>query len=156
MDKRGTRGIAIGLLLSAICLFAFQYLNPSENKGFETSHASDDASITAVELEKLQNEVNDWQSKYEELEKKQKSESEQEKTKKSKKQPESFELTVEAGMVSKEITDQLEAAKIINDSGDFNDYLVAKGLQTKIRIGTYTMEQNMSYQEISDILTKQK
>ncbi|MBO0995239.1 endolytic transglycosylase MltG [Bacillus sp. SD088] len=155
MDKRGTRGMAIGLLLSAICLFAFQYLNPSENKESETNNSSDDANITAVELEELQNEVSDWRSKYKELEKKQKSESEQEKTKKSKEQPASFELAVEAGMASKEISDQLEAAKIINDSGDFNNYLEAKGLQTKIRTGTYTMEQNMSYQEISDMLTKQ-
>ncbi|GIN55785.1 hypothetical protein J8TS2_01040 [Lederbergia ruris] len=154
MDKRGTRGIAIGLLLSAICLFGFQYFNPETNERAKPSNPSNKTDHNSAELERLQNDVEDWQTKYEELEKKQMSEGKKEQPETSKEQPTSFELTIKEGMSSKEISDQLEAAGIVNDSEDFNDFLEAKELQTKIRTGTYKMDKNMSYQEISDILTK--
>ncbi|MBP1914786.1 hypothetical protein J2Z23_001740 [Lederbergia galactosidilyticus] len=153
MDKRGTRGLAIGLLLSAICIFAFQYLNLKDT---EPSTPTTNTNINEAKLEKLQNEVQDWQTKYEELEKKQINEKKKEAAEEDKEEPTSVEILIKEGMSSKEISDQLAAAGIVHDSEDFNDYLEAKELQTKVRTGKFKMDKDLSYQEISEILTRQK
>ncbi|MCJ7843416.1 endolytic transglycosylase MltG [Lederbergia sp. NSJ-179] len=156
MDKRGTRGIALGLLLSALCLIGYQYLNPEPIKQTTNPVQSGETEIDQAEYAKLQNEVRDWQKKYEELESKHEKAAQKDQHKAAEDQSKSFQFTIEEGMSSKEISEQLKTAGVIQDSEDFNDYLEAKELQTKIRTGTFEVTKEMSYHDVANVLTKQQ
>lgn len=63
------------------------------------------------------------------------------------------EITLEDGAPPSNISDALEDAGIIDDARDFNDYLEDNDLSGSVKPGTYEVDSEMSYSEISDIIT---
>ncbi|SHI03084.1 endolytic transglycosylase MltG [Sporanaerobacter acetigenes] len=68
------------------------------------------------------------------------------------------EITIKIGnneTLSK-IADGLFESEIIDDKGEFIQFVKDKGMETKLRPGTYSLKKNMSYTSIIKILTKTK
>ncbi len=63
-------------------------------------------------------------------------------------------ITVRPGMSSYEVAVILKDAKIIKDADDFDSYLNDNGYSTKIEVGDFICNSNMSYEELAKILTK--
>ncbi len=57
-------------------------------------------------------------------------------------------FTVEKGMSSGEVAALLEKVGLIQDSDDFNKYIMKKGKASVIGIGTYTLPIGVTYDEI--------
>ena len=66
----------------------------------------------------------------------------------------SYTVTVERGMTARRVAERLESAGAISDSEDFIKYLVNAKLADLINIGTFTIPQGSSYEEIGKILTE--
>lgn len=65
-------------------------------------------------------------------------------------------ITVVGGMGSEEVALLLEDAGIIESAADFDSFLNQNGYSTRIEIGTFEVNSQMTYEEIADILsTKQ-
>jgi hypothetical protein len=65
-----------------------------------------------------------------------------------------FQLEVESGMTSSEISTELAQNKIVDDEEDFANYLINKGYQTEIQLGSYSLTNRMSYDQIAKMITK--
>ncbi len=61
-------------------------------------------------------------------------------------------FTVKKGAGVKEIANNLKDAKLIRNSGAFQDYVRNKELQTSLQYGTYTLSPSMSVQRIVDLM----
>ncbi|MFS0672820.1 hypothetical protein [Ornithinibacillus sp. 179-J 7C1 HS] len=66
----------------------------------------------------------------------------------------SYTLTIEAGMPSSTISNQLESNGIIDSSSEFISYLEDEGYANRIQLGQFTLSSDMSYFEIAEALTK--
>ncbi|MBR1675042.1 MAG: hypothetical protein IJ703_08800 [Eubacterium sp.] len=62
-------------------------------------------------------------------------------------------ITVVGGMYSTEVAEMLQEKGIIDDYLDFDRWLDSTGYSTLIRVGDFTFEKGMSYEEIATILT---
>ena len=62
-------------------------------------------------------------------------------------------FTIVRGMTSMDVSEVLKEVGIIEDPEDFNRYIIGQGKDGVIRIGTFTLEEGASYQEIVDIIT---
>ncbi|WP_416147370.1 hypothetical protein ACM26V_14190 [Salipaludibacillus sp. HK11] len=62
-------------------------------------------------------------------------------------------LVVGSGMSSGEIANILEDSNIIDDAGDFRQYIDDEDLVMHIRIGNYQLDSSMSVREIAEIIT---
>ncbi len=65
-----------------------------------------------------------------------------------------FQLEVESGMTSSEISTKLAQNKIVDDEEDFANYLINNGYQTEIQLGSYSLTNRMSYDQIAKMITK--
>ena len=66
------------------------------------------------------------------------------------------EITVVGGMGSQQVAQLLEDAGMIESASDFDSYLNRNGYSTRIEIGTFEINSNMTYEEMATILcTKQ-
>ncbi|MFJ5768612.1 endolytic transglycosylase MltG [Psychrobacillus sp. NPDC093180] len=63
-------------------------------------------------------------------------------------------LHIQSGMTSRDISTSLEEAGIIQNKQDFEDYLVAQDLSSKIQIGQYELTPTMTIKQIAEIITK--
>ena len=66
----------------------------------------------------------------------------------------SYTLVVEKGMNSIEIAELLEEKQIINDADLFEQYLNENNLSRYIQIGTYQLNNSMSFEELGKTITK--
>lgn len=66
----------------------------------------------------------------------------------------SYTLTVKPGMDSIQIVTLLEKAGIIDDGRKFDQFLTKKDWTGSIQIGTYKLNNSMSFEEIGKIITK--
>ena len=65
-------------------------------------------------------------------------------------------ITVVGGMGSQQVAQLLEDAGMIESASDFDSYLNRNGYSTRIEIGTFEINSNMTYEEMATILcTKQ-
>jgi CRISPR/Cas system-associated protein endoribonuclease Cas2 len=67
-----------------------------------------------------------------------------------------YQLSIEKGMSSSQISALLAAAKIIDDNKAFAEYLISNNYQTKIQLGTYNLTNKMGYEQIAKMITKSK
>lgn len=65
-----------------------------------------------------------------------------------------FTLEIESGMNSEQISSILEQIKIIDDANNFEQYLTDHHYNTKVQIGNFELNSEMTYEEISKIITK--
>ncbi|OEH92912.1 endolytic transglycosylase MltG [Bacillus solimangrovi] len=66
----------------------------------------------------------------------------------------SFTYIIHEGTSSTEVSKILEENKIIDNADDFNKFLMRNGLAGSIQVGTYEITKGMSYETISELLTK--
>ena len=64
-----------------------------------------------------------------------------------------FHLRIEEGMTSKEISEELVDAGVIDDANGFNTFLAERKLQHLIQIGEYDVDSEMSFLQITEIIT---
>lgn len=64
-----------------------------------------------------------------------------------------FKLTIEDGDTSLEIATILEGHKLIKNADDFNKLLKSDGYATKIQVGSYELNNDMSMEEIATEIT---
>ncbi|MEK3890729.1 hypothetical protein [Bacillus sp. FSL K6-3431] len=151
MNKQSTRAFAFGLLISAMLLFIFNLFFIEKEKA---TISSIDLQTKNAEIEELKAQIGDLETNYEKLIAVKAKENEQT-TKPDEPKVTSFELTISEGMSSKEISSQLEKAKIIPDAKAFNDFLGENKLQRYIQIGKYHLNNEMNFEQIADSITKE-
>lgn len=155
MDKRTTRAFASGILLASLLLIGHNSLyKPSSTENSQTSRIGY-VEITKKEYEQIKSEAKDWQDKYEKLASEKKAEKKADKTSDEKTVQESYHLTISEGMTSKEISNVLEEAGLIEDAEDFNDYLADQDLQRYLQIGSFKLKTGMTYKDIAEIIAKE-
>lgn len=78
-------------------------------------------------------------------------------TKKNEKEQEQkkINLIVEQGDSLKKVSQKLYDLGIIDNEEKFHNYAIQKGVEKKIRVGTYVLTKGLSYDNILNILTKQ-
>lgn len=57
-------------------------------------------------------------------------------------------------MTTSEIAELLEKAKIIDDSMKFQEYMNKEKLSQQVQIGEYIVSSDMSYEELSKLITE--
>lgn len=65
---------------------------------------------------------------------------------------EEVSITIRSGMTSETVSRLLYDNGLIEDTKDFNNYLINNGYSSKIRVGTFKIPQNTSYEEIVKII----
>lgn len=167
MDKYLLRGIAIGIIVSTIVYGVIFY---SGNNKTPINEKQVDQFLQQEGYKKISlEEYNELQEKQEAVppekeESKQPSQTNEpakenvsekvETPKEEKSQKIIYVLTIDTGMYSSEIAEALKKAGIIADAELFNNYLVEHDLNTAIQIGTYEVTNEMSIEEIADMITK--
>jgi len=68
--------------------------------------------------------------------------------------PQTIDVSISSGMNSESVSDALEAAGVIHNAKDFNQYLIRNNMGRYIKSGDYRLRSGMSYEEIADILQK--
>ena len=63
---------------------------------------------------------------------------------------------ISTGMLSDKVADMLESAGVIEDSKDFNKYLIANKYDTQILKGNVTVRKGASYAEIAKLLISKR
>ena len=67
--------------------------------------------------------------------------------------PKEYELTIETGMASSQISDILESEDIIESASDFNTYLEDNDYAINVKPGTFEITSDLSHFEIAEIIT---
>lgn len=62
-------------------------------------------------------------------------------------------IEVSPGMSSEGVCRALASAGLVSSAGEFNDYLISKGLQTSVQAGTHEIPPGADYSVIADIIT---
>ncbi len=65
-------------------------------------------------------------------------------------------FTIEKGMSSNKVSQLLVTKGLIKDAEDFNQYIVSIGKASVIRVGTYTLAEGASYDEIVEEITSRQ
>ena len=61
-------------------------------------------------------------------------------------------ITITRGMYSEAVSQAMQNAGLIDNWVDFNNYLSANGYSERLQTGSYTMNSEMSYQEMAMVL----
>lgn len=69
-------------------------------------------------------------------------------------EPQTFTLTVKSGMDSIQIANLLEKSGIVDSGKKFEQFLTKKDWTKSIQVGTYELNNSMSYEEIGKIITR--
>lgn len=65
----------------------------------------------------------------------------------------SVTLTIQRGMYSEAVAVKLQELGVISDVGEFNKYLISNGYADRIRVGTFVIDSNSTYEQIANIIT---
>jgi hypothetical protein len=69
---------------------------------------------------------------------------------------EEITFTIEKGMSSGKVSALLESKGLIEEAGDFNNYIIQEDKSGVIRVGTFTVTKGASYQEILKAITSRE
>jgi cell division protein YceG involved in septum cleavage len=61
---------------------------------------------------------------------------------------------VQKGEVCREVADKLYSKGLVSDADEFRKYMQKKGYDNRICIGSFTIKQGMTYEEIAKILVE--
>ena len=168
MNKRSVRSFAFGLILAVTLIGSVYY--GQKDSGPSSMEIEEATSFLANKgymiLKKSEYNALKGQALIQEEETKPKSETNQEKTetkvdtKTNPSAPETkdsiinFQLEVVSGMTSSEISAKLAENKIVDDEEDFAEHLIKNDYQTDIQVGSYSLTNKMSYDQIAKMITK--
>lgn len=65
-----------------------------------------------------------------------------------------IDISISSGMNSESVSEALQAAGVIDNAKDFNQYLVENNMGRYIKSGDYSLRNGMSYEEIANILQR--
>jgi cell division protein YceG involved in septum cleavage len=173
-SKDTLRGASVGLFLAGSIMTGFYYLQPEmieyemnledseenidlssmEEEGF-TIVSEDEHAKQQKQLSKLQTKNDMLQNQVIQLEES----VEEEDNHSSNHSPENSHtifysiLSIEYGMTSQEISNKLLILNIIENSDLFEQELTEKEVQERIQIGQYTLNNQMSIEEIVQLIT---
>ncbi|SNZ10844.1 YceG-like family protein [Terribacillus aidingensis] len=150
--KQVLQGFAAALLLAGVCML-FLYITSDDSATKTTSTAPIKKEQLSTEEMKTRLAEDDYyilsSQEYEELQKKTET---KEKTETA--QTEKFQLKLKSGMTSDEVAQLLEEKSILEDGEAFLTYLNVTKASKALQVGTYHVSSDMSYEEITDLLTK--
>ncbi|MBU8905716.1 endolytic transglycosylase MltG [Desertibacillus haloalkaliphilus] len=159
MTQKGIRGFATGLFV-ATSIMTFFYFYESNSQA-EYEYENEELEITNADIEQyLQQQdlvvlpANEHDELLQAIEEFQQGDHTRED------EPDSERifiyqtyLTIERGMSSSEVANELEKANIINDQHEFQNYLHEHNLTQSINIGEYQLNSEMSFEEIATIIS---
>ncbi|GIN96356.1 hypothetical protein J6TS1_22260 [Siminovitchia terrae] len=145
MDRRTTRLLASLLLVIAVIIIGIKNFQ-TKSEAAATPPKKGYIEVKETAYADLEQEVEHWKQKYEDLKKKKTAPPDKPAVK-------MMHLNINDGMTSKEVSKQMEKAEIIKDANEFNDYLSAKKWQQSIQIGDYELTSEMGMQEIAETIT---
>ncbi|WP_047980678.1 MltG/YceG/YrrL family protein [Ornithinibacillus contaminans] len=155
------RGISLGVILATGLLAYVHYTNPEEAVTKEKEYTIDGAiaflekqeyEITKKEADKPKSSAEKQpEENMDDVEEKEETvEEPEESTEASIKE---YELVIQSGMSSIDVSDLLYENGIVDDATEFNQYLETQGYQSIIGVGTYQVTDQMSYEQIATIIT---
>lgn len=164
MNKRTAQAFALGILFSAIFLWAGSNVIADqqtdkkltvsdakqllEKKGFTVMDSGEFAKLNENKPE----EKADEKAKAEAPAKKAETPAEKEEVKEDKK----FTLVIAGGMTPGDVAVMLKSQGIIDDENKFERFLIVKGYHTKVQIGRYELTGGMDYDQIAKVITKNR
>lgn len=143
-----------------------------EDKGYHVMTEEEYISVSVTKDDANQKEKSKENTKTEEVVKGKEKETEKQKEKeKKKKETEKnnadketsddkkddivkFTLNIESGMLSSSISELLEKNKIIDDGQKFNSYLEEHEYESKVQLGNFELNSEMTFNEIAEEITK--
>ncbi|WP_299087892.1 hypothetical protein [uncultured Metabacillus sp.] len=75
-------------------------------------------------------------------------------TEQSKEEVIKYNLVVKSGMTTSEISDLLEQNGIIENSFNFDQFLIKGKYHQRIQLGTFAVQKGMTFQQLADVLTR--
>ncbi|MEH7441092.1 hypothetical protein V7201_02040 [Bacillus sp. JJ1122] len=159
MNKRTAQAFALGILFSAIFLWAGSNVIANkgteqkvtvsnakqllETKGYKVMDNNEFAKLnekrTAAKEEKTKAEAPAEKAKPEEV-----------------KEEKKFTLVIAGGMTPGDVAVMLKSQGIIDDEDKFERFLIDKGYHMKVQIGRYELTGGMDYDQIAKVITKNR
>jgi hypothetical protein len=153
--KQVLQGFAVALLLAGACMLVLYFTYDNSATKTTTSAAPIKKKQLSTEEMKTRLEEDDYyilsSQEYEELQTKTET---IENTETESEQSNKFQLKLESGMTSEEVARLLEKKNILEDGEAFLTYLNVTKASKALQVGTYDVNSDMSYKEITDLLTK--
>jgi hypothetical protein len=164
MNKRTAQAFALGILFSAIFLWAGSNVIADkqtekkvtvsdakqllEDKGYTIVDSGEFAKLT----EKKPEEKTEEKPKAEDPAEKAENSTETKEVKEEKK----FTLVIAGGMTPGDVAVMLKSQGIIDDESKFERFLIDRGYHTKVQIGRYELTGGMDYDQIAKVITKNR
>lgn len=155
MDRKLLRGLAIGFFLSGFILLFLPQEQPKK-VNVENNHQPNEELVSQVETLQKQNEdlINKNSQLQEQVKQKDETIAESDEKTETNNEIVTYQLTIEPGMDSKQISQRLANEKIILHSDDLNDWMTVQNLHRSIQVGTYELRSDLSIKEIAEMITK--
>lgn len=167
MNKRNVRSFAFGILFAAVLLGASTVFFDAkqsmdieeakktvEKEGYMVVSKKDYEKLVAEQpKEEEKNKVEEQEQGEDKVSPKEEA-SDEEIEKEEKSEIISYQLEIVSGMNTEEISSTLEKANIIDDEQSFEQFLIEHEYNKKVQVGTFELNNQMSYEEISKIITK--
>ena len=148
------RGITLGVLLATGILAFVYYTNPQEVIVKEKDYTVE-AAVSYLEKQDYEvvkkDPVKPYISQPEDIEETENVEKETEDSVEEKEME--YQLVIERGMSSITVAELLYKNGMVDDASKFNDYLEENDFEGIIRVGTYQLNEQMSYEEIAIKIT---
>lgn len=142
MFKDLIRVLGLSLIISGITL----YFIPQNEQSRNNESLKADVQELQTTLKKRDEEITKLQTASEKP-------AEADTKEEGKQEIKTFKLTIEDGDTSLEIATILEGHKLIKNADDFNKLLKSDGYATKIQVGSYELNNDMSMEEIATEIT---
>lgn len=142
MFKDLIRILGLSLIISGITL----YFIPQNEQSRNNESLKADVQELQTTLKKREEEIAKLQTASEKP-------AEADTKEEGKQEIKTFKLTIEDGDTSLEIATILEGHKLIKNADDFNKLLKSDGYATKIQVGSYELNNDMSMEEIATEIT---
>ncbi|MBM7577591.1 endolytic transglycosylase MltG [Jeotgalibacillus terrae] len=153
-DRRSVRATGLGMMASALVLYSAGYFFNSVPHSEPTDTTGNEIILSSEEYNSLQQELLEWEERVNSLEQAaaELSEPEDEGDEEGE-QITRMILTIESGMTSPEISEQLFSYGLIDNEDSFNEYLAEQSLTDKIQIGQYDLNSTMTVEQIAKLIT---
>jgi hypothetical protein len=152
MNRYTTRGIAIGFII--VSVFLYFYISKSVEPSIDASIQSVKEAGYSIYLKKddPHAKVAFLQEKYDKL-KAEKIVSQTPSKNEGKEGYQTYFISVEHGMTSKDISSRLNRAGFLKNEQSLDNYLIKKNWANQIQIGEYKITSNMNLDEIARMIT---
>lgn len=148
--KQTIRAFALGILCATVLLSITYYMNNKETKTEAPVELTKEQMITKLENEGYTVEE-EQESKTEQAEYEAKVEEEHQEQQ----SPTEMDLVIEQGMSLQAIAEKLYEAKMINDPEQFVSFLDENNYSTKVQVGEFKLNTEMTDEEIANTITNQ-